>query len=213
VVVPAKDGRTVRLRCIVRPDKAQSILLDRLGLTPERYVLYVSRLEPENNADAVVSAMQIFPLTNPWNECISNRPVLLNSDAMIAQINSDVGSSHRKLSLFPEMNFVVVPDNQPLVKFNFNGGYPDESDLNGGTFPFGLYPIPTNMPIEGWPTQIGGTVTQCQTNDDGGDRHSIVVQPGAGFIYETWRALRIATNWIATNGAMLNDTMLNDATV
>jgi transposase len=37
VVVPAKDGRTVRLRCIVRPDKAQSILLDRLGLTlPER---------------------------------------------------------------------------------------------------------------------------------------------------------------------------------
>jgi len=37
VVVPAKDGRTIRLRCIVRPDKAQSTLLDRLGLTlPER---------------------------------------------------------------------------------------------------------------------------------------------------------------------------------
>jgi transposase len=37
VVVPAKDGRTIRLRCIVHPDKAQSILLDRLGLTlPER---------------------------------------------------------------------------------------------------------------------------------------------------------------------------------
>lgn len=30
--------------------------LDRLGLSPERYVLYVSRLEPENNADAVVRA-------------------------------------------------------------------------------------------------------------------------------------------------------------
>ena len=29
------------------------------------------------NADAVVSAMQIFPVTNPWNECISNRPVLV----------------------------------------------------------------------------------------------------------------------------------------
>jgi glycosyltransferase involved in cell wall biosynthesis len=31
-------------------------VLDRLGLVPERYVLYVSRLEPENNADAVVRA-------------------------------------------------------------------------------------------------------------------------------------------------------------
>ena len=42
-----------------------------------------------NNADAVVSAMQIFPVTNPWNECISNRPVLPNSDAMLAQMMFD----------------------------------------------------------------------------------------------------------------------------
>jgi hypothetical protein len=156
------------------------------------------------NADSVVSAMQIFPVTNPWNECISNRPVLANSDAMIAQINSDVGSSHRKLSLFQEMNFVLMPENQPLVPFKF-GGYPDESDLNGGTSPFGLYPIPTNMPIEGWPTQTGAqTLTRWQTNDDGSDRHSIIVQPGAGFIWETWRALRVSTNWLATNGAVFN---------
>jgi len=37
-----------------RPDGRDA--LDRLGLEPERYVLYVSRLEPENNADAVVRA-------------------------------------------------------------------------------------------------------------------------------------------------------------
>ena len=55
------------------------------------------------NADAVVSALQIFPVTNPWNEDISRRPLLPNSDAMIAQINSDVGSSHRRLVLFQEM--------------------------------------------------------------------------------------------------------------
>jgi transposase len=39
VVVPAADksGRELRIRCVVRPDKAQAILLDRLGLTlPER---------------------------------------------------------------------------------------------------------------------------------------------------------------------------------
>lgn len=37
VVLPSSDGRTLRLRCVVRPDKAQSILLQHLGLTlPER---------------------------------------------------------------------------------------------------------------------------------------------------------------------------------
>jgi transposase len=32
VVLPTTDGRTVRLRCVVCPDKAQTILLQRLGL-------------------------------------------------------------------------------------------------------------------------------------------------------------------------------------
>ena len=156
------------------------------------------------NADAVVSAMQIFPVTNPWNECISNRPVLSNSAAMIAQINSDVGSSHRRLELFQEMNFVLVPDNQPPVPFDFMD-YPDESDLNGGTYPYGIYPIPTNMPIEEWPTGTGTqTLAQWQTNADGSDRHSIIVQPGAGLSWETWMAVLAGTNWQAANGAIFN---------
>jgi transposase len=33
VVAPTTDGRTIRLRCVVRPDKAQTILLQHLGLT------------------------------------------------------------------------------------------------------------------------------------------------------------------------------------
>jgi hypothetical protein len=173
-----------------------------LGAAP---VVTNSILFNTTNADAVVSAMQIFPVTNPWNECISNRPVLVNSDAMIGQIYTNVGSSHRVLELFPEMNFVLVPDAQPLVPFNFGGGYPDESDLNGGTSPFGLYPIPTNLPVEGWPAQTGGqTLAQWQTNDDGSDRHAIIVQPGAGFIYESWRTLYVPPNWRATNGAIFN---------
>jgi len=37
VVAPTTDGRTIRLRCVVRPDKAQSILLSHLGLKlPQR---------------------------------------------------------------------------------------------------------------------------------------------------------------------------------
>ncbi len=156
------------------------------------------------NSDAMVSAMQIFPVTNPWNECISNRPALVNSDAMIAQINANVGSLHRFLELFQEMNYVLVPDNLGLVSNNFVY-YPDESDLNGGFSPYGLYPIPPNQPIEEWPTGTGTqTLLQWQTNNDGSDRHSITVQPGAGFIFETWEALLVGTNWQAANGAIFN---------
>jgi len=37
VVAPTTDGRTIRLRCVVHPDKAQSILLNHLGLKlPQR---------------------------------------------------------------------------------------------------------------------------------------------------------------------------------
>jgi hypothetical protein len=156
------------------------------------------------NADAIVSALQIFPSTNPWNEDISHRPTMTNSDLMIAQINSDVPLANRRLRLFQEMNYVLVPTNQPLVGISFLGGYPTESDLNGGVSPNGLYPIATNTPIEGWPTQTGLTLTQHQQTDDGGDRHSIVVQPDTGKIFETWRTLRVGANWYATNGAIFN---------
>ena len=37
VVLPTTDGRAVRLRCVVRPDKPQTILLQHLGLElPQR---------------------------------------------------------------------------------------------------------------------------------------------------------------------------------
>jgi hypothetical protein len=157
-----------------------------------------------NQADAILSALQIFPVTNPWNEDISNRPLLANSAAMIAQINSDVPSaSNRRVRLFQEMNYVIVPTNQPLLTISFLGGYPDESDLNGGSMPNGLYPIATNQLIETWPTGTGTqTVTYWQQNDDGGDRHSIIVQPDSGKVFETWRTLRNGANWYATNGAI-----------
>lgn len=158
------------------------------------------------NADAVLAAMQIFPPTNPWNEDISQRPVLPNSDAMIAQIMADLAASRRTLRVFKEMNFVLVPDNQPTLPINFVD-YPDESDLDGGTFPNGLYPIPTNMPIETWPSETGGlTLQQWQqdVNSDGGDRHAILVQPGNGFIREMWQAKLVSGNWESSNGAKFN---------
>jgi len=105
-------------------------------------------------ADAIVSAMQIMPVTNPWNEDISQRPRLANSDAMIAQIKSDLSPTRQNLRAFYEMNYVLVADNQPRLTIPFLD-YPDESDLDGGTFPNGNYPIPPNMPIESWPKDTG----------------------------------------------------------
>jgi hypothetical protein len=159
-------------------------------------------------ADAVVSTMQIFPVTSAWNEDISRLPVLPNSDAMMAQISADLASTRRTLRAFEEMNFVLVPDSQPMVGINFVD-YPDESDPSP-------YPIPANMPIETWPTGTGSlTLQQWQQdiNNDGSDRHSIIVEPGSGFVWETWQAQLVGNQWQASNGAKfdLNSNTLRPA--
>jgi hypothetical protein len=147
-------------------------------------------------ADAVVSAMQIMPLTSAWNEDISTRPLLANSDAMIAQIRSELLSTRQTLRPFYEMNFALVPDAQPLAPITFLE-YPDESDP-------GPWPIPSIMPIETWPRETGSlTLSQWQqdVNNTGGDRHSILVTPGSGTLFETWQARLVGSQWQASNGA------------
>ena len=147
-------------------------------------------------ADAIVAAMQVFPVDSAWNEDITRRPALANSDAMIAQISSDLLSTRRTLRAFKEMNFALVPDSQPLVPISFVY-YGDESDPSP-------YPIPSNLPVETWPSETGGlTLQQWQqdVNAVGGDRHSIIVQPGAGFVWETWLTLLNGGQWEAANGA------------
>lgn len=169
-------------------------------------------------ADDILAAMQIMPVDSPWNEDISARPVLANSAAMITQIKADLaalGANRQNLRLFSEMNYVLVPDaqaTQPVEFFN----YPDESDLDGGTSPFGQYPIPSNLPIETWPVETGSlTLSQWQqdTTNAGGDRHAIIVQPGAGYLWETWLTKRVGTAWRASNGAKfsLNSNALRPA--
>jgi hypothetical protein len=156
-------------------------------------------------ADAIISAVQIFPVTNSWNEDISRRPRLTNTDAMIAQIKTDL-TSHQTLQPFYEMNYVLVPDNQPRVTIPFLD-YPDESDLDGGTFPNGSYPIAPNTPIESWPKGTGSlTLQQWQmdVNNNGGDRHGIMVAPGVGSVWETWQMKLTQTGWQSSNGAKFN---------
>ena len=157
-------------------------------------------------ADAVVAAMQIMPVDSPWNEDISKRPLLPNSDAMIARITADLAPNRRTLRLFTEMNYVLVPDNQAVVPVKFVD-YPGESDLNGGKSPSGLYPIPASLPVETWPAGTGSlTLTQWQqdTANQGGDRHAIIVQPGTGRFWETWQTKLTGNAWQASNGAQFS---------
>jgi len=155
-------------------------------------------------ADAIVSAMQIFPRDNAWNEDISQRPLLSNSLAMITQITNDLATNRQTLRPFYEMNFVLVPNTQPPVPVAFDNPpdyYPDESDP-------GPYPFATNTPVELWPRGTPGTtLTQWQRNDDGSDRHALAVMPGSNLVWETWRTVFKpvgSTNWHAGTGAKFN---------
>lgn len=152
-------------------------------------------------ADAIMSASEIFPRTNAWNEDITRLPILANSNAMIATISNDLRADRRTLRLFPEMNYALIPDAQPLEPILFNT-YPDESDP-------GPYPIPTIEPVESWPVGDGAGQSLSQWQQDfygvGGDRHAIIVQPGAGYLWETWEMLRNPdSSWQAANGARFN---------
>lgn len=154
-------------------------------------------------ADAVVAAMQIMPRDNPWNEDISTRPLLANSAAMMTVIRNQFSGNRQRAVLFEEMNYVLVPDAQPLVDINFTLYYED-ADFNGGTSPIGRYPIPTNQPVEAWPAN--GEELYAYQRMTGGDRHSITVQPGVGRYFETWLATLTSNTpaWEASNGAIFN---------
>jgi hypothetical protein len=77
--------------------------------------------------------------------------------------------------------------------------------LDGGANPDGRYPIPPNLPIETWPSQTGTqTLAQWQMNDDGSDRHAIMVATGSGSVWETWLTVLQGTNWMASGAKFDN---------
>ena len=137
-------------------------------------------------ADAVLSAMQIFPKDSAWNEDISKRPVLKESDSMIAHVGKD-----KHLAYNLDMGFIIVPSKQKPVPVKLTD-YPDESDP-------GPYPVPDNATIEGWPLEGGNLDTLQQAG--AGDRHVIVVDPMNQKLYEFWRGFKKPGGWEAANEA------------
>jgi len=150
-----------------------------------------------SQADQILTGLQVFPPDNPWNENIADRPVDPVSDAVVGSIGRD-----ERLGFNLDMNFVIVPPNQPRVPVRVLL-YPGESDP-------GPFPIPDTAPIENWPLthnedaaalpRPGVTLSQFQ-REGSGDRHLIVVDPVNGRLHEFWQARRTDRGWQASQAS------------
>jgi hypothetical protein len=151
-------------------------------------------------ADAICSALEVFPPDNPWNLVIEDWPVHPNSKNIVATMGAD-----RPLRYDPDMSFILVPPDQKKVNVKVTG-YPEESDR-------GPFPVPPNCPIEGWPVIYqrseklkGATLEDVQRNKfkEDGDRHAIVVDPVNRVLYEFARVLKTNAGWQASQASIFN---------
>ncbi len=147
-------------------------------------------------ADKILAHLQIYPADNPWNQDVSTWPVRPNSAKIIASIGADKPLRHNR-----DMGFVLVSPAQSRVPVKITG-YPGESDK-------GPFPVPDNMPIEGWPANYQGkrvTLDDVQRDKlrEGGDRHGIVVDPVNLMLYEFYQALRTDAGWQAAQASVFD---------
>jgi hypothetical protein len=89
----------------------------------------------------------------------------------------------------------TVVQNVPLASVDFSGGYPSESDYNGGTRPIAKYPFPITNP----PLAIEGAA-----QGDMGDRHSLVLDANTCKLYETYITTQVGNKFTASNGAVFD---------
>lgn len=147
-------------------------------------------------ADKILETLQIFPANNPWNQDCSKWPVHANSRNIVASIGNDKPLRHNR-----DMGFIFVPPNQKRVAVKIVA-YPDESDK-------GPFPVPDEMPIEGWPAEYQGknvTLEEVQRDKlrERSDRHAIVVDPVNHMLYEFYQALRTDAGWQAAQSSVFD---------
>ena len=150
-------------------------------------------------ADAILSALEVFPPDNPWNEIVDEWPRHPDSDRIIASIGAD-----KPFRGNPDMGFLLVPPDQQKIDVAIVS-YPDESDK-------GPYPVPDNIPIEGWPAsyQRSGQSrltlrdVQFDRRNEGGDRHAIVIDPTRRVLYEFYRMKRTGSGWQAAQASIFD---------
>ena len=182
VRVHGDPARVARIRAAKMPSIARPISFD----TPE--------------ADAILSALEVFPPDNPWNLDVSDWPLHPNSKNIIASIGTK-----KPLRYNPDMGFVLVPPDQKKIDVKIVA-YAGESDR-------GPFPVPDSTPIEGWPAEFlrrkGGdklTLEDVQRDKlkQGGDRHAIVVDPTNRMLYEFYQMRKTDTGWQAAQSSIFD---------
>jgi len=180
--VTINEERLARLKAAKLPPISQPLAFN----TPE--------------ADAILSALEVFPPDNPWNIPVDAWPVAPNSKQMIAAIGET-----KPLRYNPDMAFVLVPPNQKKINVQLNA-YASESDK-------GPYPVPDNALIEGWPAAFKrDPATRSLTLNDvqrgkptlDADRHGIVVDPVNRMLYEFYRLTKTDQGWTAEQASIFN---------
>jgi hypothetical protein len=151
-------------------------------------------------ADRILESLQVFPADNPWNADISQWPLHPNSRNMIAAIGAD-----KPLRGNADMCFVLVPPDQKKVDFR-TIRFTAESDK-------GPFPVPDNLPIEGWPAACKRSDKyRSLTLDDlqrdrfhmGSDRHAIVLDPVNRRLYEFFEAKKTDAGWEASQASIFD---------
>ncbi|MBS0267163.1 MAG: hypothetical protein JSS02_34885 [Planctomycetes bacterium] len=138
-------------------------------------------------ADAICTALEVFPADNPWNIVIEDWPVHPNSQNLVASAGAE-----KPLRCNLDMGFVFVPSNQKTVPVKVVG-YPAESDK-------GPFPLPNEVPIEGWPLAYPEmTLDEVQRKKEDSDRHALVIDPHKKMLYEFYQLRRAASGWEATS--------------
>ncbi|HET6250512.1 MAG TPA: hypothetical protein VFE47_22685 [Tepidisphaeraceae bacterium] len=181
-IVKSDSARLARIKSAKMPEVTKPVEFD----TPQ--------------ADAIVSALEVFPADNPWNLLIADWPVAANSKNIVAAIGAS-----KVLRYNDDMGYVIVPPNQPKVAVKL-GDYSGESDP-------GPYPVPDNVPIEGWPSNYKrNPKTRDLSLEDvqrdklnlGGDRHAIVVDPTNRMLYEFYTLRKTDAGWVAAGAAIFD---------
>ncbi len=151
-------------------------------------------------ADRILAALQVFPADNPWNTDISKWPLHPNSKNILASIGIN-----KPLRYNPDMSFILVPPDQKKIQVRI-GAYADESDK-------GPFPVPDEMPIEGWPADYQRTAArrglslddvQRDRRNENGDRHALVVDPVNRMLYEFGQAKKTERGWQAAQASVFD---------
>ncbi len=160
------------------------------GNQPTGSVLY-SRSRCHSSKASGVSTDHAFRVR------IDDWPLHKCSREIVASIGND-----KPLRGNRDMSFILVPPNQPRVAVDIVE-YPEESDA-------GPFPIPANVPIEGWPKENGSldpkSLAQAQKRPAKyeEDRHAIVIDPVNAKLYEFFTFGKTDAGWAAGQASIFN---------